>query len=84
MEVVTHSKVPGAVCTVSKCSQCRAVESVESGNAVRAMVVRITKVGFRRKKAYLVLPGKASLVNLALLSHLLVKLIFFFLNTRII
>lgn len=57
IKVVVHSKAAGCVYIVSKCSQYRPPASVESGNAVKAVVGRITKVvgdhtvGFRRKKA---------------------------------
>ena len=56
IKVVVYSKAVGCVYIVSKCSQYRPSASVESGNAVKAVVGGITKVvgdhtvGFRRKK----------------------------------
>lgn len=74
-EVVIHLKV------AAWGSQGRAPASVESSNAVQAMVVRIMKVvtpsGIQEVEGTLVIPNKASVVNLALLSHLLKKPRFF-------
>ena len=64
---------------MSKCSRYRLSASVESGNAVKALAGRITKVvsdhtvGIQEEEGTLVIPNKASVVNMALLSHLLKK-----------
>ena len=64
---------------MSKCSQYRLPASVESGNAVKAVAGRITKVvsdhtvGIQEEEGTLVTPNKVSVVNMALLSHLLKK-----------